>query len=163
MIDNPFWSFSLALYAKEGVADACLLLQDKLGYDVNLLLLACWTGGCRGIAITESDWRGLIKSTGLWREEIVGPLRQVRRTLKSARWNADWGHCDHLRRKVLDIELECERAEQDFLLSRVATNFETGDASGNVDTLATAMGVDLDASDRSGLDCILSAAADFAS
>jgi hypothetical protein len=101
MIDNPFWDFSLALYAKEGVADACLLLQDKLGYDVNLLLL--------------------------------------------------------------DIELECERAEQDFLLSRLATNFETGSASGNVDTLATAMGVNLDASDRSGLDCILSAAADFAS
>ena len=36
--DNPFWNYSLALYARAEVAKTCLALQDRLGLDVNLLL-----------------------------------------------------------------------------------------------------------------------------
>jgi uncharacterized protein (TIGR02444 family) len=35
---NAFWDFSLKVYAAAGVADECILLQDRFGIDVNLLL-----------------------------------------------------------------------------------------------------------------------------
>ncbi len=34
---HPFWNFSLEVYGGEGVARACLELQDRRGVDVNLL------------------------------------------------------------------------------------------------------------------------------
>ena len=39
---EPFWDYSLALYGRPGVEACCLRLQDRLGVDVNLLLLCCW-------------------------------------------------------------------------------------------------------------------------
>ena len=39
-----FWAFSLEFYARPGVAEACLALQDRHGLDVNILLLCCWLG-----------------------------------------------------------------------------------------------------------------------
>lgn len=158
MSDNPFWDFSLDVYAQEGVAEACLRLQDKHGYDVNLLLFACWAGRCRGAAITEPDWRDLIASTRFWREEIIGPLRQARRAFKSASLEADWGHLGGLRQRVGDIELECERVEQDFLVSKLGTGFETGAAPENILNLTAVMGVSLGALDQADFKCILDAA-----
>ncbi|MCG8546534.1 MAG: TIGR02444 family protein, partial [Alphaproteobacteria bacterium] len=34
---NAFWNFSLRAYARPGVADACIRLQDRYGVDVNVL------------------------------------------------------------------------------------------------------------------------------
>jgi uncharacterized protein (TIGR02444 family) len=39
-MDGPHWRFSLAVYGRAGVPPACLKLQDNLGLDVNMLLLA---------------------------------------------------------------------------------------------------------------------------
>src|SRR3954470_3940357 len=41
-LPHPFWNFSLELYAGEGVAEACLDLQERRGCDVNVLLFCCW-------------------------------------------------------------------------------------------------------------------------
>jgi uncharacterized protein (TIGR02444 family) len=163
MTDNPFWDFSLDVYAQEGVAEACLRLQDKFGYDVNLLLFALWAGRCRGAAITESDWRDLIESTRLWREDVIRPLRRARRALKTASLDADWGQWGGLRQRVQDIELECERVEQDFLLSKLGTSVESGLEgiwpSENFHNLSAVMGVSLDALAQSDFKCVLDAAA----
>ena len=42
--DSPFWNFSLRLYARAGVPDACLALQARHGIDVNLLFCCLWLG-----------------------------------------------------------------------------------------------------------------------
>ena len=43
-LPHPFWNFSLELYAGDGVAEACLDLQERRGCDVNILLFCCWLG-----------------------------------------------------------------------------------------------------------------------
>ncbi|HKS89918.1 MAG TPA: TIGR02444 family protein, partial [Stellaceae bacterium] len=45
---EAFWRFSLALYARPGVAEALIALQDRAGRDVNLMLFALWFGAVRG-------------------------------------------------------------------------------------------------------------------
>ncbi|HEY9550471.1 MAG TPA: TIGR02444 family protein, partial [Kiloniellaceae bacterium] len=42
--ETPFWQFSGAVYARRGVAEACLALQQRHGLDVNLLLFCAWAG-----------------------------------------------------------------------------------------------------------------------
>ena len=42
------WDFSVRTYRKDGVADACLSLQNDHGADVNMLLYCCWVGACKG-------------------------------------------------------------------------------------------------------------------
>ena len=43
-----FWRFSLALYARPGVAEALIALQDRAGLDVNLILFGLWVGTRHG-------------------------------------------------------------------------------------------------------------------
>ena len=33
-LDGPHWTFALRLYGQTGAAEACVLLQDRLGVDV---------------------------------------------------------------------------------------------------------------------------------
>jgi uncharacterized protein (TIGR02444 family) len=42
--NEAFWRFSLAFYERPGVADALIALQDREGFDVNLVLFALWLG-----------------------------------------------------------------------------------------------------------------------
>ncbi|HEX6103216.1 MAG TPA: TIGR02444 family protein, partial [Alphaproteobacteria bacterium] len=56
--DCPFWSFSVALYGRPGVAPACLALQDRFGCDVNLLLFAIWAGRC-GVMLGPKEFERL--------------------------------------------------------------------------------------------------------
>src|SRR4051794_40049185 len=61
-----FWRFSLALYARPGVADALIALQDRAGLDVNVILFGLWIGarhgcelGAEGFAAAASAIAGL--------------------------------------------------------------------------------------------------------
>src|SRR5947207_526472 len=78
---SPFWSFSLAIYRKPGVAEACLALQDRHGLDVNLLLAALFAGTA-GTALDEDGWALLEATVGAYHREVVRPLRAARRALK---------------------------------------------------------------------------------
>lgn len=155
----------MAVYAADGVSDACLRLQDKRGFDVNLLLFACWVGFCRNVALSEADWRGLIKSTQAWRDGVIGPLRVARRALKTTRLDRASTDFEAMRRDVQRIELDCERAQQNFLASNAAafTALDGGPAGdqafGNTKSLAAAMGASLDDADHIDLQHILAAAA----
>ena len=42
--DHPFWDFSLRVHGADGVAGACLDLQDAHQLDVNIVLYCCWIG-----------------------------------------------------------------------------------------------------------------------
>jgi|SRR6185437_619314 len=106
-LDNPFWRFSLAVYAADGVEDECLALQQELNIDVNLLLFSVWVGAERGINITQDDIRSADATVESWRKRVVRPLREVRQALKKTRADRD-----DFRRKVKAIELEAEQIEQ---------------------------------------------------
>ena len=81
-LDTPLWAFSLAVYGGDGVADECLALQERLGLDVNILLLAAYIGAVEGVRFEVSDIAAANVEVAPWQAEIVRPLRQVRRALK---------------------------------------------------------------------------------
>jgi uncharacterized protein (TIGR02444 family) len=106
MTPGAFWTWSLATYARPGVADACLELQDRLGLDVNRLLLAWWLAA-NGLALPETA-DALAAFADPWQRQVVGPLRSVRRALKGSALPG----ATALREAVKAAELEAERLEQ---------------------------------------------------
>ena len=117
-LPHPFWNFSLELYAGDGVADACLDLQERRGCDVNILLFCCWLGASGRPTLTADRLRTILKASDAWQAEIVRPLRAVRRLLKDRPWpEALPETVDAVRRRVADAELAAEHAEQIKLAS----------------------------------------------
>jgi uncharacterized protein (TIGR02444 family) len=116
--DNPFWDFSLAVYRKPGVAEACLRLQDGAGADVNLLLYFCWLATVRDAALAEDDIRAAVDATDAWRAHVVQPLRAIRRWLKGGAEGMAPESAESLRADVKRIELASERLQQDLLFRR---------------------------------------------
>jgi uncharacterized protein (TIGR02444 family) len=123
--DNPFWTFSLALYAARDVAPACLRLQDRHGLDVNLLLYCCWAG-CRGVALDAPAMAEILDLSADWMARIVQPLRKVRQTLKGGFGTMPKADCESLRSAVARLELEAERIEQDVLAAALPPATSTG-------------------------------------
>jgi uncharacterized protein (TIGR02444 family) len=112
-----FWRFSLALYARPGVAEALIALQDRAGCDVNLVLFALWAGAVHGIRLDPAALGAAEGAIGGLRRDIVEPLRALRRRLKADR-EAD---IQDLRRKILVLELAAERRVQQRLSQGVGS------------------------------------------
>ena len=102
---NPFWEFSLALYSRPGIADACLKLQDEHSVDVNLLLYCAWRCSV-GAPLDAEGVSAVDAGIREWRAEVVQPLRTLRRKLKSVSGS------DSTRDLVKQAELDAERVQQ---------------------------------------------------
>jgi uncharacterized protein (TIGR02444 family) len=109
-VSGSFWDYSLAVYARPGVAEACLALQDRFGLDVNILLFCCWAGA-RGEALGPAALARLLEAAGPWQEQVVKPLRAARRWLKGR----PGAEVQALRARIEADELEAERLEQALL------------------------------------------------
>jgi uncharacterized protein (TIGR02444 family) len=109
--EGSLWRFAVALYSAPGVADACLGLQDRYGCDVNVLLFAAWVGAVRRGAMTPAEMAEAVAVVQSWHQEIVRPLRDLRRRLKSGPPPAPTGSTEGLRTRIKVIELEAERIE----------------------------------------------------
>jgi uncharacterized protein (TIGR02444 family) len=105
------WRFSLALYARPGVAGALLALQDRAGIDVNLVLFALWFGATRGRRLDAAALAAA--ETAMAPLGLVPTLRGLRRELKTST-DRD---VQALRRRVLALELSAERRVQHRLAS----------------------------------------------
>jgi len=75
---GALWNFAVRLYAEPGIAEACLVLQDRDGVDAPLLLWAAWLGGGADAATLRAGDRAV----GPWRARAVRPLRGLRRHLR---------------------------------------------------------------------------------
>lgn len=106
-----FWRFSLALYQAPSAAEQCLALQDGGGVDVNLALFALWIGHRRGPIGAAAMARAAALSLE-WRRRAVGPLRSIRRDLKSGVADLDWSE---VREAIKRAELMAEKAQQSAL------------------------------------------------
>jgi uncharacterized protein (TIGR02444 family) len=116
--DTPFWRFSLAVYAANGVADECLELQEGLGLDVNLLLFAAFAGSVEGMQLNAQDVAAAAALVEGWHTDIVRTLRAVRRTLKPMSLDDTdplQGAAAALRTQVKTAELDAEKIEQTML------------------------------------------------
>jgi len=128
------WTFALELYRRPGVQAACLDLQDRRGADVVLLIVALWAGAACGHALTEEEAARLEAAARPWREDVVRPLRAVRRRLKSGPAPAPSAAAGALRSRVKEAELAAERLQLEHLagltgLSPVAAAAPSGEAA----------------------------------
>ena len=115
---HPLWRFSLGLYRRDGVEQACLGLQNACGADVNLLLFCCWLAS-RGRALDKRSLRRAIAAVRPWQETVVRPLRRARRALKRPGAARPEARRARLRQDVFRLELDAEHVEQ-LLLARFA-------------------------------------------
>ena len=102
------WDWALTAYAAEGVADACLELQDAAGQNVPLLL---WAGWCARTGRTPDE--DALEAAGdtarAWQDTAIAPLRAVRRALKPRAPDLDDADREAVRAQVKAVELEAER------------------------------------------------------
>jgi uncharacterized protein (TIGR02444 family) len=101
---DDFWRFALALYARPGVAPACLALQDRHGIDVIIALYGCWLGSAGRGRLDEAALAEAEAMAGPWRQQVVEPLRRARTALKGI------AGAEELYRRMKEIELDAERA-----------------------------------------------------
>lgn len=107
-MSNLLWQYSLANYARDGVADACLALQDDFGLDVNLLLYGAWLAS-QGFCLTPAHLAELDSGIADWRDNVVRPLRALRRQMR------EYHPARDIREQVKVLELESERQQQDAM------------------------------------------------
>jgi uncharacterized protein (TIGR02444 family) len=110
-----FTRFALDLYRGEGVADACLDLQNRHNLDVNVVLFAAFVGAVRRQTLTTGDLDLAHRRVDEWHYEVVRPLRAVRQRLKAGPVPAPNEATGDLRRKLSQIEIEAEVIELDQL------------------------------------------------
>src|SRR5438067_7576165 len=129
---EAFWRFSLAFYARPGVAEALIALQDRAGMDVNLMLFALWRGAVHGHLLTTAELEAAEAAIAPLRRAVVEPVRALRRRLKGA----SEPDMQALRRRIAVLELAAERTVQARLAATVGVPDEAGDrraaAEGNL-------------------------------
>jgi uncharacterized protein (TIGR02444 family) len=137
----PLREFALAVHEADGVATACVSLQDELGLDVNILLLAAYVGAVRGVNFTPVALDAARALTDDWRRDVVYPLRLVRRGLKSGPAPAPSTQTAELRSQVAEAELAAEMIELD-VLGGFADDLRSAEAPGGpAERAAAAMDV----------------------
>ena len=112
--DDGLWPWILDVYARPGVAEACLELQDTAGQNVPLLLWAAWTAAT-GRRPDEETIEAACDTARAWDSVVVAPLRSVRRTLKAPVPDIDDGPRESVRNRIKALELEAERHLLDAL------------------------------------------------
>ncbi len=129
---NHFWQFSLDFYQRDGVEAACLTLQDRLGLDVNILLYAAWLAS-QGRTASVADFEQVDLLIAPWREEVIRPLRRIRRWLKEPGPDAPAGGVREYRAGIKSAELDAEEIVQGMMFaSRVRTKKPDGDRPGDI-------------------------------
>ena len=109
--ESPFWRFSLRFYARPHIAEACLVLQDNAGADVNILLFVLYLADHR----RQLDAAGIARldsAVARWRDAVVTPLRSLRRGLKAGVEFIPGPVSETFRSQIKRLELESEQIEQ---------------------------------------------------
>jgi uncharacterized protein (TIGR02444 family) len=112
---EDYWAFSLAVYGYPEVAQACLVLQNSAGVDVNVMLIALWAARRLGRAITPEEIMAGDRDIAAWRKEVVEPLRKIRTGLKEGSFRVSRLDTEGLRNVIKSAELNAERVEQGIL------------------------------------------------
>lgn len=160
--DTPFWHFSLDFYGQDGVAAACLDLQDRAGLDVNLLLFALWLGVEGRAAADSSAWQDWQDAIAPWMAVGIQPLRTLRRCLRAPVPGVADAEREYVRSLVSGAELAAERLAQRVLFDlappAAAAKPAAEAAVANLSAYLSAAGRRPDVADREALGTLLDAA-----
>lgn len=116
---SRIWEFMLRVYAKPGIASACLRLQDVCGVDIPLFLPVLYAAAS-GTDLNADRIRQLDHQCTGWRRTVVSPLRSIRIKMKSHPWIASDTHVLALRENIKSLELAAEKIEVSFLEAKLA-------------------------------------------
>jgi len=108
-MSDDLWSYSLTVYANAEVERLCLLLQEDCDADVNCVLACCWAGAVAGRTLSRAEIHDMIALSRRWGDEIINPLRSLRRNLKTL--DLPLLPTDY-RERVKSLELEAEHCLQ---------------------------------------------------
>ena len=150
---SDLWEFSLKLYAEPGVAASCLSLQNRHGFDVNMVLFCIWSGFRHG-ELTDDLLKTALETSDRWRETVVQPLRSLRTRLKRDLTESAYSSSSEisaLRERIETAELDAERIQQQELEKLIVpatgkrTAYILGERSSrrNLDKLASSLGATL--------------------
>jgi uncharacterized protein (TIGR02444 family) len=114
MDQEEVWTFTVAMYGRDGVAKLCLDLQDRSDLDVNMLLFMFFLGQKGQAPLSISSLETAVRD---WRENVIKPLRDARRYLRDDLRSS----AQELRQRVKSDELQAERIEQQILCEAVET------------------------------------------
>jgi len=106
-LDNDFWQFSLSIWQNKKTQETLLRLQDTKYLRVNLLLFSMWLGIER--KSIDHHILTVLEATEHWHQQVVGPLRSVRKTLPLQ------PPASKLKPQVQHSELLAEQIEQSLL------------------------------------------------
>lgn len=127
---NPFWEFSVRIYSRPEVAEACLALQEKFKLDVNILLFCCWQAE-KGLApLTDADIAKIMTVSQDWHRQIVAGLRAVRQNLKGGFPPASPVMAEMIRKQIINLEIQSEQVEQDLIFQTIPGKAGNSDQAG---------------------------------
>jgi uncharacterized protein (TIGR02444 family) len=112
--ESSFWAFSLAFYADPAIAGICIDLQDRHSSDVNVVLFVLWCAS-RHRSLSAHELERVVASISPWQNDVVRPLRGVRRNLKQLAADLALAPISELREAVKKQELEAERLQQSLM------------------------------------------------
>jgi uncharacterized protein (TIGR02444 family) len=143
--DSPFWTFSLGYYGGAGVSEACIELQDRCGADVNVILFLAWLASQRR-RIAGADIAAIAAKALPWQNEVIAPIRALRRHLKNGAPLVDAATGEAFRNKIKALELESEQLQQ-AAMTELAKGLATESAASareaaraNIDAYAGVLG-----------------------
>jgi len=135
--NGDFRRFALDVYGCAGVPAAAVLLQDRCGVDVDVLLLAAFVGAAKGLSFTTRQAAAARAGTHRWQDDVVVPLRTLRRRLKDGPPPAPNPATAALREQIKAAELAAEMIEL-AELSEFADGLDAPVADGGAEERATA-------------------------
>jgi uncharacterized protein (TIGR02444 family) len=111
-VSLSFWRFAKTIYAGDGMAEACLTLQDAQGADITLLLFAFFCGADGRGRLDAAQLTRAIGVVQPWQDGVVAPLRAIRRAMREP-----IGAIldEALRHRIKRIEFAAERRQIDVL------------------------------------------------
>jgi uncharacterized protein (TIGR02444 family) len=117
-LEGPQWAFALRFYGRPGVAEALLLLQDRVGADVCVVLFALFVAWTHGAVVDGADLANLEAAIADWRREVIWPLRCLRRRLRRGPSPAPAAATQALLQRIKAAEIDSEQIELAVLAQR---------------------------------------------
>lgn len=110
---SDFWQFACDCYARPGMQQALLALQDKAAKNVNLCLLLCYLD-VLGYTLDQEIVQRLTDAAEAFDNQVLRPQRAIRQQLKAH--HQDYDNYAAMRGALLNAELTLEQRQQDLLL-----------------------------------------------
>ncbi len=119
-LQKSFWLFSVALFSRTNVEEACLCLRDKYNLNINLLFFCCWLANQKYPPLSERDVLIIIEKVSPWHDKIIKELNKLCQLFPKKIQNEK---IIALQKTLSENETFARKAEQSILL-QLLNSFE---------------------------------------